>query len=95
MRGRKLHYSVLYPAAPADSESQENQNTLETDTSVPFLSYEAGELFPEPEIQKLLIEIAGDLDEVDKFVNKMNTELASEQEPKPRFTLERRKSIFK
>jgi hypothetical protein len=90
-----MHYSVPYPAAPTDAEMQENQNTVEMDTSVPIPSYETGELFPEPEIQKLLIEIAGDLDEVDRFVNKLNTELASEQEPKPRFTLERRKSIFK
>lgn len=90
-----MQYGVPYPIAPADTETQENKSPSGVDTSLQFLSDEGGELFPEPEIQKLLHEIAGDLEEVDKFVSKMNQELASEQAPKPRFTLERRKRIFK
>ena len=60
---------------------QENEKTPVLDAIDPLVSDEAGELFPEPEIQKLLHEIAGDLDEVDRFVSKMNKELASEQAP--------------
>jgi hypothetical protein len=37
------------------------------------------ELFPDPEIRRLLCEVAGDLAAVEKFVGRMDTELKAER----------------
>ena len=52
-------------------------------------------LFPDPEIRQLLCEVAGDLNAVDRFIGRMNTELKAERASIRAIKPDPKKFVFK